>query len=58
MLVHDQLKAEIEKGNVFDGFQEGKPSLFRPTFKVRRHQDTLEYNPQRAPAYCDRYWGY
>ena len=48
----DQLKAEIQAGHAYVGFQEGLPT-FAPTFKVKREAGYV-YDRKRSPAYCDR----
>lgn len=52
LLSADQLKAEMHSGKVFIGFSEGKID-FPPTFKFSKGS-VNDYNPKRAPAYCDR----
>jgi hypothetical protein len=48
----DQLRREIQAGNVFHGFTDLQPK-FKPTFKVERNE-LLKYKAQRLPAWCDR----
>ncbi|XP_035820101.1 type II inositol polyphosphate 5-phosphatase 15 isoform X2 [Zea mays] len=53
----DQLRAEMEAGNVFQGMREGRIK-FPPTYKFQRHQMGLSgYDSgekKRIPAWCDR----
>ena len=39
---HDQLMSEKAAGNVFRDFQEGKPYVFQPTFKVERNTKEIK----------------
>lgn len=47
----DQLNIERRKGNVFQGYQEGELK-FVPTYRF--HLNTLTYDNERVPAWCDR----
>jgi hypothetical protein len=49
----DQLRDQMEKKEVLADFSEIEPT-FPPTFKVVKHAH-WEFQPQRVPAYCDRY---
>lgn len=56
LLEKDQLKKEMAAGRAFPGFHEGD-IRFAPTFKLLAPKvpgGTLEYNPKRSPAWCDR----
>lgn len=48
---HDQLRAAQRDRRAFEHFAE-ESITFRPTFKF--HPDSREYNPKRAPSWCDR----
>nr|KYP74560.1 Type II inositol-1,4,5-trisphosphate 5-phosphatase FRA3 [Cajanus cajan] len=53
----DQLRAEMEAGNVFQGMREAM-IMFPPTYKFERHQAGLagydSGEKKRIPAWCDR----
>ncbi|KAL2325265.1 hypothetical protein Fmac_024323 [Flemingia macrophylla] len=53
----DQLRAEMEAGNVFQGMREAMIT-FPPTYKFERHQAGLagydSGEKKRVPAWCDR----
>ncbi|MED6123837.1 hypothetical protein PIB30_053209 [Stylosanthes scabra] len=53
----DQLRAEMEAGNVFQGMREAEIT-FPPTYKFERHQAGLagydSGEKKRIPAWCDR----
>lgn len=49
----DELVHEMELGNVFAGFVEGRIT-FPPTFKVQRGKAYSSYQSLRVPSYCDR----
>ncbi|KAI4302078.1 hypothetical protein L6164_035293 [Bauhinia variegata] len=53
----DQLRAEMEAGNVFQGMREAI-IMFPPTYKFERHQAGLagydSGEKKRIPAWCDR----
>ena len=51
LFAYDQLKSAQRDAQAFEHFEEGKIT-FRPTFKY--HPDSTEYNPKRAPSWCDR----
>jgi len=54
LLGQDQLRAEMRRGAVFDGFKEG-PLNFKPTYKFDK--DCNQYDTskkQRVPAWTDR----
>ncbi|KAF0685523.1 hypothetical protein As57867_022536, partial [Aphanomyces stellatus] len=56
LLSRDQLNQEREKGNVFQGFEEG-PITFAPTYKFQAGTSFYDRRPEkkvRAPAWCDR----
>ena len=48
---YDQLRAAQRDRRAFEHFTE-EQITFRPTFKF--HPDSREYNPKRAPSWCDR----
>eukprot|EP00299_Pterocystis_sp_00344_P013821 c6811_g1_i1.p1 GENE.c6811_g1_i1~~c6811_g1_i1.p1 ORF type:complete len:678 (+),score=147.83 c6811_g1_i1:54-2087(+) len=49
----DQLRREMEAGNVLCGFHETEPK-FAPTYKFHRGDEHLVYDSKRIPSYCDR----
>jgi CRP-like cAMP-binding protein len=55
---HDQLRIEMNKGKVFDGFQEGDFTRFPPTYKYEpgtgKYDKRAEQKKWRTPAWCDR----
>lgn len=61
--MNDQLRVEKEKGNIFQGFDEGK-LCFRPTYKYvisasnevasSSYKIAASEKKSRMPAYCDR----
>lgn len=54
LLLHDQLKKEISRGNVFQGCTEG-PITFPPTYKFDPYSRCYDTGKKsRAPAWCDR----
>eukprot|EP01018_Ginkgo_biloba_P033234 Gb_08631 [translate_table: standard] len=59
LLSRDQLRRELRKGRVFDGWREGSIE-FAPTYKYEFNSDTYfgEYakpgEKRRTPAWCDR----
>ncbi|CAK4731609.1 unnamed protein product [Aphanomyces euteiches] len=56
LLARDQLNQERDKGNVFQGFEEGKIH-FLPTYKFQAGTSFYDRRPEkkiRAPAWCDR----
>ena len=56
LLEHDQLFVEKRKGNVFEGFKEGRIN-FLPTYKYQPGTSLYDNRPgkkQREPAWCDR----
>ncbi|KAI3455119.1 hypothetical protein Pfo_011782 [Paulownia fortunei] len=60
LLANDQLKAELTKGRVFEGWHE-KEIEFAPTYKYDKNSDDyygsdhkIKAKRMRAPAWCDR----
>ncbi|KAK6123780.1 hypothetical protein DH2020_042477 [Rehmannia glutinosa] len=60
LLENDQLKAELAKGRVFEGWHE-KEIEFAPTYKYHQNSDDyygsnhkIKAKRMRAPAWCDR----
>lgn len=53
LLEADQLKAEMEAGRVFCGFEE-PPIAFRPTYKYKPGTREYDEKKMRVPSYTDR----
>ncbi|XP_051115904.1 type IV inositol polyphosphate 5-phosphatase 9-like [Andrographis paniculata] len=60
LLRHDQLKAELAKGRVFEGWHEEEIE-FAPTYKYDQNSDdyygsshNMKATRKRSPAWCDR----
>ena len=54
LMEHDQLKVEMDAGNVFQGFREGNIG-FAPTYKYDLFSDDWDSSEKcRVPAYTDR----
>ncbi|KAI7882994.1 DNase I-like protein [Lichtheimia hyalospora FSU 10163] len=53
LLQADQLRREMEYGNVFQGYEEG-PITFLPTYKYDNGKDVYDTRQQRIPGWTDR----
>eukprot|EP00002_Diphylleia_rotans_P009086 TRINITY_DN190_c0_g2_i1.p1 TRINITY_DN190_c0_g2~~TRINITY_DN190_c0_g2_i1.p1 ORF type:complete len:706 (+),score=134.12 TRINITY_DN190_c0_g2_i1:91-2208(+) len=49
----DQLKSEMARGAVFEGFREG-PLNFPPTYRYVKGKNVISNKKGQAPSYCDR----
>eukprot|EP00949_MAST-11_sp_MAST-11-sp1_P002419 g2419.t1 len=53
MLEHDQLRREMQNGNVFEGFQEGGIT-FPPTYRWTKGKAVVSNKKNQSPSYTDR----